>query len=63
MDKIKLFSVFAVLALLLSAGMGSAAAQKPLSNAQVLESLARAQRLFQGRVSRTLTKSLSSSPS
>jgi hypothetical protein len=60
MRKMKLFSVFALLALLLSAGMGSAAAQKPPSDAQTWLEL---QRLFQGRVSRTLTKSLSSSPS
>lgn len=41
MCKSKLFSMFALLTLLLSAGMSSAVAQKPSSNAQALESLAR----------------------
>jgi len=49
MRKMKLFSVFALLALLLSAGMGSAAAEKPPSDAQRLESLARAPKTVSGQ--------------
>jgi hypothetical protein len=49
MRKMKLFSVFALLALLLSAGMGSAAAQQPPSDAQRLESLARAPKTVSGQ--------------